>query len=58
MTLQRSIYHVGGGASDAYTQYKQRLLSGFKFIQLGETTLKGAAQLGFEAIYHFDGRLK
>ncbi|MDP1991467.1 MAG: FGGY family carbohydrate kinase [Syntrophales bacterium] len=58
MRLERSIYHVGGGASEAYTQYKQRLLKGFKFIQLGETTLKGAAQLGFEAICNFDGRLK
>lgn len=48
--LDRDIYHVGGGASEAYTRYKQRLLKDFKLVQLGETTLKGAAQLGFEAI--------
>ena len=50
ITLDRNIYHVGGGASEAYTQYKQRLLKDFKLIQLGETTLKGAAKLGFEAM--------
>jgi sugar (pentulose or hexulose) kinase len=44
------IYHVGGGASEAYTQYKQRLFKGFKIIQLGETAVKGAAQLGFDAL--------
>ena len=50
MTLERNIYHVGGGASEAYTRYKQRLLKDFKLVQLGETTLIGAARLGFEAI--------
>jgi sugar (pentulose or hexulose) kinase len=50
ITLERNIYHVGGGASEAYTQYKQRRLKDFKLVQLGETTLKGAARLGFEAI--------
>jgi xylulokinase len=50
MTLDRNIYHVGGGASEAYTQYKQRQLKDFKFVQLGETTLQGAAKLGFEAM--------
>ena len=45
--LDHHIYHVGGGASEAYTQYKQRLLRDFQFIQLGETSLKGAAKLGF-----------
>lgn len=50
ITLDRSIYHVGGGASEAYTRYKQRLLKDFKLVLLGETTLKGAARLGFEAI--------
>jgi sugar (pentulose or hexulose) kinase len=48
--LRRQIYHVGGGASDAYTQYKQRLLKDFEFVQLGETSLKGAAKLGFETV--------
>jgi len=48
--LDPHIYHVGGGASEAYTQYKQRLLKDFQFIQLGETSLKGAAKLGFETL--------
>ena len=48
--LNHRICHVGGGASEAYTQYKQRLLKGFQLIQLGETSLKGAATLGFETI--------
>jgi sugar (pentulose or hexulose) kinase len=48
--LNRQIYHVGGGARDAYTQYKQRWLKDFEFIQLGETALKGAAKLGFETL--------
>lgn len=48
--LDRHIYHVGGGASEPYTQYKQKLLKDFKFIQLGETSIKGAAKLGFDAL--------
>jgi len=48
--LNHHIYHVGGGASEAYTQYKQKLLKDFQFIPLGETATKGAAKLGFEAL--------
>ena len=48
--LDHHIYHVGGGASEVYTQYKQKLLKDFQFIQLGETTTKGAAKLGFDAL--------
>ncbi|NWF92735.1 MAG: hypothetical protein HXY46_07445 [Syntrophaceae bacterium] len=48
--LDHHIYHVGGGASEAYTKYKQKLLKNFQFIPLGETAIKGAAQLGFEAL--------
>ena len=54
--VARQIYHVGGGASEAYTQYKGRLLGDFQFIQLGETSLKGAAKLGFEAIERGRGK--
>ena len=50
VNLDPVIYHVGGGASEAYTQYKQRLFKGFKVIQLGETAVKGAAKLGFDAL--------
>ena len=48
--LSSEIYHVGGGASDAYTGYKQGILKDFRFVQLGETTLAGAAKLADEAL--------
>ncbi len=48
--LSTEIYHVGGGASDAYTGYKQSMLKDFRFVQLGETTLAGAAKLALDAI--------
>jgi len=48
--LSSEIYHVGGGASDAYTRYKQGVLKDFRFVQLGETTLAGAAKLASEAM--------
>jgi len=48
--LDNQIYIVGGGASEAYTQYKQRLLKDFEFVQLGERTLQGAAKLAFETL--------
>lgn len=54
--VDSKIYHVGGGASEAYTQYKQRLFRDFQFIQLGETSLKGAATLGFESIERERGK--
>ncbi|UCE55139.1 MAG: hypothetical protein JSV31_06780 [Desulfobacterales bacterium] len=48
--LSSDIYHVGGGASDAYTRYKQSILKEYRFVQLGETTLSGAAKLAMEAL--------
>ena len=48
--LSNEIYHVGGGASDAYTGYKQSMLKDFRFVQLGETTLGGASKLAIEAL--------
>ena len=48
--LSSEIYHVGGGASEAYTGYKQTILEDFRFVQLGETTLAGAAKLALEAV--------
>jgi hypothetical protein len=41
---------VGGGASDAYTGYKQMLLKNYRFVQVGETTLAGAAKLALDAL--------
>jgi xylulokinase len=52
--LSSQIYHVGGGASDAYTGYKQRILKDFRFVQLGETTLTGAAKLAMAALKQND----
>jgi sugar (pentulose or hexulose) kinase len=48
--LSKDIYHVGGGASSAYTGYKQRMLENYRFVQLGETTLIGATKLAMEAL--------
>ena len=48
--LSKEIFHVGGGASDAYTGYKQSMLKDFQFVQLGETTLAGAARLALDAL--------
>jgi xylulokinase len=48
--LSTEIFHVGGGASDAYTGYKQSMLKDFRFVQLGETTLAGAARLALDAM--------
>jgi xylulokinase len=48
--LSNEIYHVGGGASDAYTGYKQSMLQEYRFVQLGETTLAGAAKLAMFAL--------
>ena len=45
-----SMLHVGGGAKDAYTGYKQSILKDFRFVQLGETTLAGAAKLAMDAL--------
>jgi sugar (pentulose or hexulose) kinase len=48
--LSSEIYHVGGGAQDAYTGYKQAIFKDFRFVQLGETTLAGAAKLALAAL--------
>ena len=50
LQLSDEIYHVGGGAGDAYTGYKQSILQDFRFVQLGETTLAGAAKLALDAL--------
>jgi sugar (pentulose or hexulose) kinase len=47
--LSNKIYHVGDGARDAYTEYKQGVFKDFRFVQLGETTLAGAAKLAMAA---------
>jgi xylulokinase len=48
--LSKTIYHVGGGASEAYTVYKQQVIKGFQFVKLGETTIAGAAKLALDAL--------
>lgn len=49
--LSSQIYHVGGGAQNAYTGYKQGIFKDFRFVQLGETTLAGAAKLAMAALF-------
>jgi glycerol kinase len=48
--VKKQIRHVGGGASAAYTEYKQSMLKNYSFVQLGETTLTGAAKLAMDAL--------
>ena len=48
--LKNRIYHVGGGAQKAYTDYKQRFFKDCTFIELKDTSLIGAAKLGFDAL--------
>jgi xylulokinase len=48
--VKKQIRHVGGGASAAYTGYKQSMLKNYSFVQLGETTLTGAAKLAMDAL--------
>ena len=48
--LDNTIWHVGGGASQAYTRFKQKYLKEYRFVQMGETAGIGAAKLGFEAV--------
>jgi len=50
LPLSRTIYHVGGGASTAYTNYKQAMLKDYEFVQLGETAVIGAAKLAIQAL--------
>ena len=49
-SISRKIFHVGGGASEAYTRFKQRYLKDYELIPAGETAVKGSAILGFNAI--------
>ncbi len=48
--VTKRIYVVGGGAGDAYTNLKRRMLPSYEFLQSGETAEKGAAMIGFEAM--------
>jgi sugar (pentulose or hexulose) kinase len=50
VTLSDTITHVGGGATDCYTAFKQEKLTGYKLLMRGETTLTGAARLAFETL--------
>jgi len=50
VALKPVIKHVGGGATSAYTAFKQSRLKNFELQMLGETTLIGAARLAFETL--------
>ena len=53
VSLSTTIKHVGGGATDSYTAFKQEKLIGYDVQMLGETTLTGAARLAFETVAKF-----
>ena len=48
--VQKRIFHVGGGAGEAYTNLKRRFLKDYEIIGIGETAERGAALIGFEAL--------
>ena len=50
VALSQVIHHVGGGAQDSYTAFKQKMLPDYVFKNTGETTLHGAAKLAFETL--------
>ena len=50
LSLSDTICHVGGGASKAYTDFKQGMLKEYHFKQMGETTLVGAGKLALDAL--------
>ncbi|MGI9538116.1 MAG: xylulokinase [Desulfocapsaceae bacterium] len=50
VSLSNTIKHVGGGAKNSYTAFKQGKLTGYELKILGETTLIGAARLAFETV--------
>ena len=49
-SMEKTIFHVGGGAGEEYTDIKRRILKDFRFLQIGETAERGAAILGFKAL--------
>ncbi len=48
--LSTTIHHVGGGAKSGYTAFKQKMLTNYKLVMQGETTLTGAAKLALETL--------
>lgn len=54
--MEKTIYHVGGGAGEGYTNIKRKILPSYDFVNIGETAEKGAAIIGFKAIEKGDMR--
>jgi len=48
--VEKRIFHVGGGAGEAYTNLKRRVLKDYEIVVIGETAERGAALIGFEAL--------
>ncbi len=48
--MGKSVFLVGGGAGEGYTNIKRKMLPGYQFINIGETAERGAAIIGFGAM--------
>lgn len=48
VSLGKAIQHVGGGAGNSYTDFKQKMLSVYKPEKRGDTTITGAAELALD----------
>lgn len=48
LSLSTAIQHVGGGAGNSYTDFKQKMLSGYKPEKRGDTAITGAAELALD----------
>ncbi len=48
VSLSTAIQHVGGGAGNSYTDFKQKMLSGYKPEKRGDTAITGAEELALD----------
>ncbi len=48
--LADTIYHVGGGATQSYTDFKRNLLKKYNFVEVANATALGAAKICIDAM--------
>ncbi len=48
--LAETIYHVGGGATQAYSDFKRKRLRNYRFVEIKHAAAIGAAKIGIDAI--------
>jgi len=48
VNLSKAIQQVGGGAGSSCTDFKQKMLSGYKLEKRGNTTITSAVELALD----------